>query len=406
MIEIKDKKDCCGCSACVQICPKDCIRLAEDEEGFLYPHVDRNSCIGCGLCEKVCPVINAGGSREPLSCYAAKNRDERIRMESSSGGIFTLLAENIVDEGGVVFGARFDDKWEVVHDFSETSAGLAAFRGSKYVQSRIGNTFRQAESFLKEGRKVLFSGTPCQIKALKLYLRKDYDNLLTVDFICHGVPSPGVWRQYLDETFRKPDRRDGRRKNTVLSSPEDIPVITGISFRDKQSGWKKYSFVVRGKSAGQTGKNTVLLSDMHQNNVYMKAFLSDLILRPSCYDCRAKGGRSGSDITIADFWGIQNVLPEFDDDKGVNAVMINSGNGEKILSGLKVESHSVLYTDVLQYNPSLESSAKKTENRDRFFSNKDKPVQAKVKRYCRKNIVIFFSGIILKVSRLVKHIQK
>lgn len=367
MIEIKDKKDCCGCAACVQICPKACISLVEDTEGFLYPHVDRNSCIGCGLCEKVCPIINAGEPREPLRCYAAKNRDERIRMESSSGGVFTLLAESIIEEGGIVFGARFDDKWEVVHDFTETKAGLAAFRGSKYVQSRIGNTFRQAESFLKEGRKVLFSGTPCQIKGLKLYLRRDYDNLLAVDFICHGVPSPGVWRQYLDETFRKPDQREGRRKNTVLSSPKDIPVITGISFRDKKLGWKKFSFVVRGKSAGQADKNSVLLSDMHQNNVYMQAFLSDLILRPSCYGCRAKGGRSGSDITIADFWGIQNIMPDFDDDKGVSLVLVNK---KEIFPDLVSKGIECIESDIEKpklYNAGFSSHIRVHPGREKFF---------------------------------------
>ena len=399
MIEIKDKKDCCGCAACVQICPKVCNRLVEDAEGFLYPHVDRNSCIDCGLCEKVCPIINVGEPREPLCCYAAKNKDERIRIESSSGGVFTLLAENIIDDGGVVFGARFDDKWDVVHDYTETKSGLAAFRGSKYVQSRIGNTFRQAESFLKEGRKVLFSGTPCQIKGLKLYLRKDYDNLLTVDFICHGVPSPGVWRQYLDETFMKPDRREGRRKNTVLSSPKDIPVITGISFRDKKLGWKKYSFVVRGKSAGQADKNSVLLSDMHQNNVYMKAFLSDLILRPSCYGCRAKGGRSGSDITIADFWGIQNVLPEFDDDKGVSLLIINSQNIKEQLQIEKYSSAKILYEDIFHYNPSFEQSSTLPRNRNNFFENSNLPIKTKVRKYCGKGA---FICILSFFKRLVK----
>jgi len=367
MIEIKDNKDCCGCAACVQICPKECISLIEDGEGFLYPHVDRNGCIGCGLCERVCPFINAGEAREPLRCYAAKNKDERVRMESSSGGVFTLLAESIIDEGGVVFGARFDDEWEVVHDFTETKAGLAAFRGSKYVQSRIGNTFRQAESFLKEDRKVLFSGTPCQIKGLKQYLRRDYDNLLAVDFICHGVPSPGVWRQYLDETFSKPDRREGRGKNTVLSSPKAIPVITGISFRDKKLGWKKYSFVVRGKSAGQADKNSVLLSDMHQNNAFMKAFLSDLILRPSCYGCRAKGGRSGSDITIADFWGIQNIMPDFDDDKGVSLILCYS-NKQIIDNILKLADYRMLNNYLfIQYNKGYSANIIQPYYRKNFF---------------------------------------
>lgn len=367
MIEIKDNKDCCGCAACVQICPKECISLIEDGEGFLYPHVDRNGCIGCGMCEKICPFINAEEPREPLLCYAAKNRNEKIRMESSSGGIFTLLAENIIDEGGVVFGAKFNDKWEVVHDYAETKEGLAAFRGSKYVQSRIGNTFRQAESFLKEGRKVLFSGTPCQIKGLKLYLRKDYCNLHTVDFICHGVPSPGVWRQYLDETFRKTNRRASREKNTVLSSQKDIPVITSINFRDKKLGWKKYSFVVRGKYSGWADEKSVLLSEMHQNNAFMKAFLSDLILRPSCYNCRAKYGRSGSDITIADFWGIQNIMPDFDDDKGESLILCYS-NKQIIDNILKLADYRMLNNYLfIQYNKGYSANIIQPYYRKNFF---------------------------------------
>ena len=155
MIDIKDKKDCCGCAACVQRCPKQCISLKTDEEGFLYPKVNADLCIDCGLCEKVCPVINQNANREPLHCFAAYNEDEEVRLKSSSGGVFTLLAEKMIEKGGVVFGARFDKDWSVVHDFAETKDGLAAFRGSKYLQSRIGNSFAEAERFLKAGRQVL-----------------------------------------------------------------------------------------------------------------------------------------------------------------------------------------------------------------------------------------------------------
>lgn len=199
MIDIKDKKLCCGCNACVQRCPKQCISVQKDEEGFLYPIVDLSICIDCGLCEKVCLVLNQGSERNPIEVFAAVNKDDSIRMQSSSGGIFTALAEQIIQEKGVVFGARFDEKWEVKHDYTETIEGLKAFRGSKYVQSRIGDTFSKAEFFLKAGRKVMFTGTPCQIAGLRLFLRKEYENLLAVDIICHGVPSPLVWRKYLGE---------------------------------------------------------------------------------------------------------------------------------------------------------------------------------------------------------------
>lgn len=161
MISILDKKDCCGCGACVQSCPKQCISLTEDDDGFLYPIINLSFCVDCGLCTKVCPIQCLSISREPLAVYAAKNKDEQIRLESSSGGIFTLLAEHIIDEGGVVFGARFNTKWEVIHSYTDNKEGIRAFRGSKYVQSNIGNCYEIARSFLKQGRKVLFSGTPC-----------------------------------------------------------------------------------------------------------------------------------------------------------------------------------------------------------------------------------------------------
>lgn len=246
MINIEDKKECCGCSACVQRCPKQCIVMKEDEEGFLYPVVDKEVCIDCGLCEQVCPVLRQREEREPLEVYAAFNKNEEVRMQSSSGGIFTALAEPIIKEGGVVFGARFNEDWEVVHDYVETVEGLSAFRGSKYVQSRIGCTFSQAEQFLKQGRKVLFSGTPCQIAGLKLFLRKEYENLLSVDFICHGVPSPGVWRQYLNEFIvyqgNKKKISFFPSKPIILNSIRDI---SRIEFRNKRLGWKKYSFALR-----------------------------------------------------------------------------------------------------------------------------------------------------------------
>ena len=262
MINIEDKKQCCGCSACVQRCPKQCIVMKEDEEGFLYPVADKDVCIDCNLCEQVCPVLRQREEREPLDVYAAFNKNEEVRMQSSSGGVFTALAESIIKEGGVVFGARFNEDWEVVHDYVETVEGLSAFRGSKYVQSRIGCTFSQAEQFLKQGRKVLFSGTPCQIAGLKLFLRKEYENLLSVDFICHGVPSPGVWRQYLNEFIALM----GNKKNSVFSPSKPMVLnsirdISRIEFRNKRLGWKKFSFALTlSVPIGHGAKNTVLLS--------------------------------------------------------------------------------------------------------------------------------------------------
>lgn len=199
MINITNKYNCCGCGACAQCCPKQCITLDVDKEGFSYPVVDTSVCVDCGLCEQVCPFLHPYEKREPLRTLAAYNTQEEVRMQSSSGGIFSLLAEKVIQEGGVVFGARFDENWQVTIDYTESIDGLSAFRGSKYVQARTGDTFKQCESFLKADRKVLYSGTPCQVAGLKHFLRKEYGNLLTVDFVCHGVPSPKVWGLYLTQ---------------------------------------------------------------------------------------------------------------------------------------------------------------------------------------------------------------
>lgn len=308
-----------------------------------------------------------------MEVYAAKNPDEEIRMQSSSGGIFTMLAEKTIAEGGVVFGARFNEQWNVIHDFAETIEGIAAFRGSKYVQSRIGDTYKQAEMFLKQGREVLFSGTPCQIAGLKLFLHKDYENLFAVDVVCHGVPSPLVWQEYLKRVMR-PEGADG--ENTVLSSLNGIPLITGIAFRDKRLGWRKYGFEIR-KSALEADKNSVLKSGINQEkaflfeplteNVYMQGFLHNLYLRPSCHACPARQGKSGSDLTIADYWGIARWLPEFDDDKGVGLVLINSKKGASVYSDLKVDALETSYEQALAGNPCIEHSVAIPKSRAEFW---------------------------------------
>lgn len=364
MIVLTESNDCCGCWSCVTVCPQQCIAMKEDTEGFLYPDIDERICVNCGLCEKVCPVIHQKEERKPLKVYAAKNKDEEIRLNSSSGGVFSLLAEKILNEKGVVFGAKFNENWEVVHAHCESMEGLADFRGSKYVQSRIENTFNEAKEFLNQRRKVLFTGTPCQIAGLKLFLRKEDENLITVDFVCHGVPSPKVWSLYLNSIIA-PKRNNG--ENSILSSLKEKPVITSVSFRDKKKGWKKFGFVVR-KSACKADEDTVLLSETLDVNLYMKGFLKDLYLRPSCHACPTKCFKSGSDITIADYWGIQNVLPEFDDDKGVSLVMINNSKGKQYYQNISTESKETSYEDAYQYNPSIEKSVAMNSNRKYFFN--------------------------------------
>lgn len=340
MIKITDKSSCCGCEACRNVCPRQCITMQEDREGFVYPEVDATACVDCGLCEMVCPVLHPGQRRLPVEAYAARNRDESVRLASSSGGVFTRLAEWILDRGGVVFGARFNEKWEVVHDYAETREVLARFRGSKYVQSRIGDTYRQAERFLKEGRMVLFTGTSCQIAGLKRFLRREYENLLAVDVVCHGVPSPKVWRRYLN------DLTEGM--------PESI---SSVSFRDKQEGWRNFSLKVECENK------------IHRENLridlFFKLFLKNLTLRPSCHSCPSKGGRSCSDITLGDFWGIERVDPAFDDDRGCSVVLVYNPAWRPILEGIDIRR--VTYDQVLPGNPSIEYPVKPSINRKYLF---------------------------------------
>lgn len=343
MIQIEEKQKCCGCSACEQICPKHCIQMASDRQGFLYPIVDQDNCIDCHLCEKVCPVLHQNKERKPIEAYAAFNKDEQIRLESSSGGIFTLLAEKTLQQGGVVFGAMFNEKWEVVHSYIESPKDLAKLRGSKYVQSKINNCFTVAQKFLNQGRQVLFSGTPCQIAAFRLFLMKDYVNLLLVDVACHGVPSPLLWKDYL-----------------MLFKTERI---ISISFRDKRNGWSNYSYVIN-------NDDREILSQIHRDNIYSQGFLNDLTIRPSCFACPAKSGKSCSDLTIADFWGIDNVLPNRNDEKGVNLILANTPLGHHLIEQLRnAQVEKVEFSQAVQHNPAITRSVRKPKSYDWFWAH-------------------------------------
>lgn len=301
MIHITDKKNCCGCSACVQRCPKQCIRLEEDTEGFLYPQVDEETCIKCGLCEKVCPILNQADKVSALEVLAVKNPNEEERMNSSSGGVFLPLAREVINMGGVVFGAVYDDSWEVHHVYAEKIDNVYPMMGSKYLQSRIETAYRDAERFLKQGREVMFVGSPCQIAGFRTFLRnKEYPNLLAVDFLCHGVPSPGVWRRYLAETYGGYDAKE------------------------------------RSRCEATAGKNSVLSSDIHYDNPFMRGFLSDIYLRPSCYECKCKNGVNHSDLTIGDYWAARVTDQDFDDDKGVGLVLVNTSKGKEYFDWLNM----------------------------------------------------------------------
>lgn len=347
MIKIEKKKDCCGCGACSQVCPKKCISLKNDKEGFRYPKIDKEKCIDCGLCEKVCPIINAQKkSEDVLKSYIAIAKDNELREKSSSGGMFNLFANHIIDKGGIVFGVVFDDDFSAHHVGIEKKDELYKFLGSKYLQSRTENTYSEAKTNLDKGRIVLYSGTSCQITGLKNFLRKDYDNLYTVDVLCHGVPSPKVWKKYIAE----------QEKNYGKSVKQPY-------FRSKDTGWKRYALKLEFSDSSSYVKT-------HPKDPYMQMFLGNTCIRPSCHDCKFKALERDSDITIGDAWGIENHSPELDDNRGASAVFIQTEKGkelfEAILSQIKIKE---IQKDIL-LPPKMHSRVSVTPhpNRAKFFN--------------------------------------
>ncbi len=339
---------CSGCTACFAICPKDAITMQADLEGFKYPVIDKNKCIDCGLCYNVCPLDKMCGNLEgDKTSFACSAKDENFAKQSSSGGVFAILANMYIKEQAVIYGAAFDDDWNVCHIRADKKDELKRLYTSKYVQSDMGNTFRDVKFDLDNGKKVLFAGTPCQVAGLRSYLQKDYLNLLTVDFICHGVPSPLVWQQYVDTLKKK------------LNSK-----ITEISFRDKKDGWKSFNFKL-------ITANGDVFYEKHGENIYMKGFLKDLYLRPSCYDCKFKTLHRASDITLADFWGIEKVLPEMYDKKGVSLCWTSSKKGSVALDEAFKQAfyQKVDLQEAIKYNSAVLKSVNEHENRGKFFKD-------------------------------------
>ncbi|QKN23698.1 Coenzyme F420 hydrogenase/dehydrogenase, beta subunit C-terminal domain [Caproicibacterium lactatifermentans] len=357
---IKQKQNCSGCSACASICPNHCITMKEDKEGFLYPFIDDTQCINCGKCKSRCPVFQQRKVQRKPKAFAAYSKHDSVREASSSGGLFTELAQQVLQSGGAVFGASFDDCFHVVHTYVQNTQDLNKLRGSKYVQSSIGDAYAETEALLKEGRKVYFSGTPCQISGLKTYLEKDYENLVCQDLICHGTPSPKVWRNYV--RFRE---------DTAQSSAHKI------SFRNKTQGWQKFSLLfqfINGTEYRQT-----LDCDS-----YLHLFLSNVCLRPSCSNCAFKGLDRQSDITLADFWGVNQMMPSMFDDKGTSLVIVNTDKGKKLFDSISdsVIVKPVDFNQAIQYNPAIGQSVEASPKRESFFTDLEKePFEEVLKKY-------------------------
>jgi len=418
MLNITDKTKCCGCAACFNICPKSAISMEYDSEGFLYPKVDDDKCIKCGLCLKVCPIIKQqrdrgidvwkdgndeqhgfltenfendrrDGKNKVLEVYGAKNKNIDEQLKSSSGGMFSIFANYVLGQNGIVFGASFDKKWKVVHKYIDKKEDLGSLRRSKYVQSDINITYKQAKQFLEEKKLVLFTGTPCQIAGLKSYLQKDYENLVMVDLICWQVASPLVWKKFLEENFNTKD-------------------IKKIDFRDKTYGWDKSIMSLSLKNNVKYPKLPFVykllpkkiksaLSSSTYALSYRKGCLSGLFSRPSCHKCYFKGDRY-CDFTIGDLWGVKEILPSMYDKNGVSVLTINSQKAKNIFEQIKdssIEYKKINYDDMIKYNPAFISSAKSHPKREEFF-----------KRYQSENLNKLIPKLINTKPLIVKIVGK
>lgn len=346
MPTLADPHKCTGCTACAAICPKGCITMVADENGFSHPLVNESTCIQCGLCEKKCPIRSKQAFSHMPTAYAARSVDTRMRLESSSGGVFSELAQIVLAQRGAVFGAAYDDHFRVIHICAEDEHSLARLRGAKYAQSDLFGVFDDVKDRLTRGQEVLFSGTPCQVGGLKAFLGREYENLVTVDFVCHGVPSPMAWERFV--------------KELSVQSP-----LLSVNLRAKDTGWSRYQYCHALQYAD--GMRRLI---PNSESLYMKLFVGDLINRQSCSNCSFKGYARRSDLTLGDFWGIWDIAPEMDDNCGTSLVLVQSEKGRRLWNAIssRLVSREVTLEEASYENPSILYSSSPSPNRDEGLS--------------------------------------
>lgn len=370
MIQIQDKSKCCGCCACVDVCAHHAITLKTDIEGFWYPEVDKDKCVDCGLCEKVCPELHIldlkkNDFEKPAHTIAAINKNMSVRWDSTSGGAFSALADVMYAQGGYVSGAVYNDDFSVSNYISNNQEDLKRLRSSKYLQSKAEGLYKQIRDLLRNGEKVLACGTPCQMAALRSFLRKDYDNLTIVDFICRGVNSPKVYRKYLDSLERKYGGK-----------------VVYVKAKNKELGWRNLTR----KVVFDNGKvyYGVLMDDD-----FRRGYHTNVFCRPSCYHCQYKGFPRMADITIADYWGIENVDKNLDNNIGTSMILLNSKKGIEYFEQAKekFEWKETRFESILPGNIALRKPIEPAKiDRKAFFEDLDNGTfDDVVKKYFPKN---------------------
>lgn len=391
MIEIADKSKCSGCSACYSVCPKNCISMIEDEEGFLYPKVNKDDCIICGLCEKVCPLEEHNNKKNGVvSSYIVQNKDKEVLLQSTSGGGFTPIAEYVLSQNGVVFGVEMaSDNFVIRHTKVEKKEELLKFRSSKYVQSYVGDTFKDAKNELENSRMVCFSGTPCQIQGLKNYLKRDYENLITVDVVCRGVPSPGMWKDYVEKL-------------------QQVDKVQEIVFRDKGFGYQ-YSTMKVKYANGSVKRNGI------ESDQWLRMFFSGMSLRPSCPTCNFRTTDRCSDFTIWDCFNVSDLTNALDETKGATRMLIHTQKGMLVFDEIK-SSFNFVEAPTNVVAKGIKETFFLNKNRNNFISDyklmsmdslleKWVPISAKVylKKYARRVLnVTGLDLIVKKVKRKIK----
>lgn len=347
-IEELERKECCGCSSCIQKCPTNAISMVANKEGFLYPIIDKEKCINCGLCARVCPQLKNMEKNEDIypKAYAMRNHNKNDLKKSSSGGIFSVIAKYVIENNGVVFGAAYNDDLDVNHIKVENERDLNLLRSSKYVQSNINNTYKEAEKELKLGKIVFFTGTPCQIAGLKAFLVNDYDNLITADLVCHGVPSQKLFHTYIDYLSKKFGSK-----------------VLKYNFRSKEKkGWGLVS-----KVETEDGKIRFIEPDF---DPYYSNFLESNTYRESCYVCHYTNCNRVSNITLADYWGVNGIHPKFYNEDGNSLILINDFKGEQLLKTIlnKVESIETDISLAVKHNNNLVKPSHRSSIRNEIYN--------------------------------------